>query len=402
MSAPGPSDENARLDDLDDLHALDVVPEPEFSAIAELAAQFCRAPIGLVNLLGRGGQRFKGHHGVDASAVQGRVPFCAHVGRDLLEVPDAVDDERFCGASLVVRDPHVRFYAGAPVVSGHDHVLGTVCVMDPRPRRLSDDQRRALVTLAGNAAGLLELHHYALQASQVVRRLQEAGELKNTFLRTVNHELRTPLTSIRSYLHLVRDGGLDAVTEQRFLEVIERNSDRILELIDELLLMASLTARTAPFAPDRVDLAVLAYRAVDQIIDRARAGRLTVTLHTPQAVMACADPARVQHALVQLLDNAIKFTPPGGRIEVAAWNDPDPTAEVSDTGMGIAPADIEHVFDDFYRAPEAEQRAIGGTGIGLSITRKIIELHDGTVRIDSDPADGTRVRLILPASPSCP
>ncbi|MBG0818527.1 GAF domain-containing sensor histidine kinase [Planomonospora sp. ID82291] len=401
-SLPGSADENARQDDLDELHALDVVPEPEFSAIAELAAYVCRAPIGLVNLLGRDGQRFKGHHGVDASDVQGRVPFCTHVGRDLLEVPDTLDDERFRDESIVVRDPHVRFYAGAPVVSDHDHVLGTVCVMDPHPRRLSDEQRRALTTLAGNAAGLLKLHHYALQADQVLRRLQEVGELKNAFLRTVNHELRTPLTSIRSYLQLVQDGGLDEVTEQKFLRVIERNSDRILELIDELLLMASLNARTAPFLPDRVDLAVLAHRAVGQVIDRARAGRLTVTLHTPQPVMACADAGRVQHALVQLLDNAIKFTPPGGRIEVAAWNVPDPTVEVCDTGMGIAPADIEHVFDDFYRAGEAEERAIGGTGIGLSITRKIVELHDGTVQIDSRPEEGTRVRLILPAPLPCP
>ncbi|MBG0823602.1 GAF domain-containing sensor histidine kinase [Planomonospora sp. ID91781] len=402
-SWPRPDDEAERVRELEELHALDAVPEPQFSSIATLAAHVCGTPIGLVNLVGHDTQYLKGRHGITWTEMDRRDSFCQYTicGDRIMEIPDAQADPRFHDNSVVVGEPYVRFYAGAPVVSGHGHALGTVCVADTRPRLLSDDQRQALTTLAGNTAGLLQLHHHALRSEQMLARMREVEELKNQFLRTVNHELRTPLTAISSYLQIICDGDLDEATEQRFLRVIKRNSDRLRDLLDELLLMASLNAGTAAFAPDQADLAALVHRTVAALAERVRTGQLTMTVHAPRAVMACADAGRVQHALTQLLDNAIKFTPPGGRIEVAAWSDPAPTVEVCDTGIGIGAADIEHVFDDFYRAPEAEERAIGGTGIGLSITRKIVELHDGTVQIDSRPDKGTRVRLILPAPLPC-
>ncbi|MBG0817174.1 GAF domain-containing sensor histidine kinase [Planomonospora sp. ID82291] len=403
-SWPWPADEAGRLRELEELHALDTVPEPRFSAIASLAAHMCGTPLGLVNLVGRDKQYLKGRHGTEWTEMDRHDSFCQYTicGHQIMEIPDARADPRFRGNSIVVGEPYVRFYAGAPVIGAHGHALGTVCVADTRPRGLSDDQRQALTTLAGNTAGLLELHRHALRSDRMLRRVQEVEELKNQFLRTVNHELRTPLTSISSYLQLLQDGDLDEATEQRFLRIIERNSGRLRELLDRLLLMASLNAGTAVLTPERADLAALAHQTVAALAERARAGGLTMTVHAPEAVVACADAGRVRHALTQLLDNAIKFTPPGGRVEVTVRGDPAPTVEVCDTGIGIAPADVEHVFDDFYRSPEAEERAIGGVGIGLSIARRIIELHDGTLEIDSRPDGGTRVRLVLPAEGSCP
>ncbi|GGS62966.1 hypothetical protein GCM10010156_22330 [Planobispora rosea] len=231
------------------------------------------------------------------------------------------------------------------------------------------------------------------QQQQQVSRLRQIDEVKTQFLRTVNHELRTPLTSIHSYLQLIRQGDLDAVTQARFLEVIDRNSTRLGQLLDELLLMASLNAGDAAFTPARVDLAALAREAVEAITAQGRAEHLTVTVHAPTEVIAWADAGRIRHALAHLLDNAVKFTPPGGRIDVTAG--PAPAIEVADTGIGIDPQDLDHVSDDFYRGGAAEQQAIGGTGVGLALVRRIADMHGGSLHIDSRPGHGTRVRLVL-------
>nr|BFE82490.1 hypothetical protein GCM10020093_050910 [Planobispora longispora] len=137
-------------------------------------------------------------------------------------------------------------------------------------------------------------------------------DLKQLFLRSVNHELRTPLTSIRSYLQLIQDDEteLDPGTEQRFLDVIERNSDRLLERLDELLLLASLSAQTAAFAPGAIDLSALTSTVVAEAETKAEPKRHTLILDAPRPVVAWADASRLRHALVHLLDNAIKFTPP--------------------------------------------------------------------------------------------
>ncbi|WP_449065814.1 ATP-binding protein, partial [Planomonospora algeriensis] len=241
-----------------------------------------------------------------------------------------------------------------------------------------------------------------VRQEQQVHRLRQIDEVKNQFLRTVNHELRTPLTSIHSYLQLIREGGLDPVTQDRFLEVIDRNSTRLGQLLDELLLMASLNAGNAAFTPAETDLVALARNAVQAITAQGRTEQPAVTVHAPAPVIAWADAGRIRHALAHLLDNAVKFTPPGGRIDVTVTADPVPQIEVADTGAGIEPHDLDHVSDDFYRGGTAEQRAIGGTGVGLALVRRIAEMHGGDVHIDSRPGHGTRVRLTLPvkAAPS--
>ncbi|GAA3157241.1 GAF domain-containing sensor histidine kinase [Planomonospora alba] len=399
--APGPDDEAARLKEIDELGVLQVVTEPIFQAVAELAAHVCRTPVALVSVLGRDREYFKGRAGVVSEAMERRAAFCPATvtARALVEVPDALADPRFRDDPAVAGEPYVRFYAGAPMISDRGHALGVVCVFDHRPRRLRPEQHRALETLAVCSVGMLELQHHARQAEEVIARLSRLEELKHQFLRTVNHELRTPLTSIRSYLQLIQEGDLDPATEQHFLRVIERNGDRILRLVDDLLLMSSLNARTATFHPARVDLAELARQAVGEISAKDWTGDHSLALEAPRPVAVRADAERIRHVLAQLLDNAVKFTPAKGRITVTVTGDPVPTVEIADTGIGIEPDELERVFDDFYRAPQVEDQAIGGTGIGLPIVRKIMLMHGGDVRIDSHPGAGTRVRLTLPAAP---
>ncbi|MBG0814593.1 GAF domain-containing protein [Planomonospora sp. ID82291] len=241
-----------------------------------------------------------------------------------------------------------------------------------------------------------------IQQRQQMERLRQIDELKNQFLRTVNHELRTPLASVRSAVQLMHDDGMDAATRERFLGVLDRNSVRLEHLLNELLLMASLNAGDVAFAPAETDLSTLARQAVRALAVREGADRLTVTVRAPAAVTAWADAGRLGHALAHLLDNAVKFTPAGGRVDVTVTADPVPSIEIADTGIGIDPQDLPHVCDDFYRGAAAERQAIGGTGVGLALVRKIVRMHGGDLRIESEPGGGTRVRLAFPGPAAAP
>ncbi|GAT67683.1 histidine kinase [Planomonospora sphaerica] len=396
---PTPPDEAERLRDLDELGALEAPLEPDFDAVATLAAHICRTPVALVNLLDGERQHFRGRAGTTWTCADRSSGYCQYTifGRELLEIPDTLADPRYRENAVAQGEPYVRYYAGMPLVSGRGHALGTVCVVDHRPRRLTAEQRETLGILAGSVVTMLELHRRARGAGRTgIARPPGLERLKDRFLASINHELRTPMTSIRSALQLLREGGLDEDTERRFLLVMERNNERLLGLLDELLLVTSLNAGTAAFSPRRVDLAETVRRAVDDVADGARHRRHSLRVHARSGVAVRADAERLRLALRHVLDNAVKFTPPGGAIDVAVTADPRPAVEVRDTGIGIRPEDLDHVLEDFYRAPETEERAIGGTGLGLAIADKILRLHGGEVRVGSEPGRGTRVRLVLP------
>ncbi|GAA3137495.1 GAF domain-containing sensor histidine kinase [Planomonospora alba] len=397
--APAASDATERTQELDELNALESLLAPDFQAIAVSAAHVCGTPIALVNLVAEDRQYVKGRAGTDLTGMNPPVPFCEHTvaGRRTLEVADARADPRFRDDPIVTDPPRVRSYTGTPMITSQGNALGTVCVMDHRPHRLDAAQHQALRTLATHAVTLIELHGRAHQAEEVVRRLHALQQLKNQFLRNVNHELRTPLTAIRSYLELVREGGLDEATEKHFLQVVERNGDRMLRLVDMMLLMASLNAQTATFTPARVDLSGLARQAVELSGPAARLKGLSLNLHALGRVEVWADTEQLCTALLQVLDNAIKFTSRGGAIDVVVTAGPEPEVEVHDTGIGVESDDLRRVFDDFYRTPQAEEQAAQGTGIGLSIVEKIMEMHGGSARMESEPHEGACIHLTLPA-----
>ncbi|MBG0827011.1 GAF domain-containing protein [Planomonospora sp. ID67723] len=247
-----PSDEIERLAELHALGALETFPQPDFSAIAELAARTCQTPIGLVNLVGEDRQYFKGHFGIAATSLEHQTSsYCPHVisNRKLLEVPDALADERFRGDPIVTREPHARFYAGVPIISAAGHALGAVCVMDHTPRELISAQRRALTTLATSAANLLQAQHQA----EALKQFQEINGREVRLLRRVTGDLHAPLTSLRAYLQLIHDEGLDEAMAGSLLQTINRNNGPLMELIDELMLLAGLNARLAAFAGSRQD-----------------------------------------------------------------------------------------------------------------------------------------------------
>jgi signal transduction histidine kinase len=235
---------------------------------------------------------------------------------------------------------------------------------------------------------------------------EELSRLKDEFLSAVSHELRTPLGAIKGYATTIllepADYGLGAATE-RCLRIIVEASDELEELVGNLLDMSKIGADAFAIEPATLRLRPLVSRAVDRL--RARASQHRVTLLVPPRLPSVwADPHRVEQVLYNLLDNAIKYTPDGGAIEiVAAASDAEVTVSVTDDGLGIPPEELDRLFDRFQRGASARMRQIKGTGLGLAICRGLVEAHGGRIWAESPVhpeaaagSPGTAMRFTLP------
>jgi PAS domain S-box-containing protein len=239
------------------------------------------------------------------------------------------------------------------------------------------------------------VHELASQNEQ----LRELDRLKDEFVALVSHELRTPLTSIRGYLELVLEGeGGDLTDEQRkFLGVVERNAHRLLALVGDLLFLAQVEAGKLSLEIGAVDLSALAAESVETARPIAEEKGVTLTLASGPLPLLPGDRSRLGQLLDNLVSNGIKFTPSGGRVDVRVRNERDAAVvEVRDTGMGIAAAEQEHLFERFFRTSKATEQAIPGTGLGLAISKAIVHAHSGRITVASDEKTGSTFRVALP------
>jgi PAS domain S-box-containing protein len=226
----------------------------------------------------------------------------------------------------------------------------------------------------------------ATRQHELTETAERANQLKDEFLATLSHELRTPLTSIVGWSQMLGGSMLDPVTSLHAIEVIRRNARMQVQMVDDLLDVSRIITGKLRLSVQPVDLGAIIIAAVDGLRPAAEAKeiRLQLQLVSP-AGQVSGDPDRLQQVAWNLISNAIKFTPKGGSVLVRLERvESHVEVIVSDTGLGIAPGFLPHVFDRFRQADATTTRAFGGLGLGLSIVRQLVELHGGTVRVDSE------------------
>lgn len=261
--------------------------------------------------------------------------------------------------------------------------------------------------LAATLLGLVAIAWFAIFAFRLVRRinnqnveLQLADVAKDEFINTVSHELRTPLTSMHGFVELLLDETGEPLTkrEQRImLATVQRGSARLTTLVNDLLLTAQLRAGRLDMQMTIIDIVAIARQSVENVQAQAHQKTLQVSLSAPPHTIEIeADALRLSQALDNVISNAIKFTPADGHIEVALTHDTEhATVTVTDSGMGMTAADIKRLFEPFFRTGSAMAKQIQGTGLGLPIVKAIIEAHDGTINITSEPNVGTSFAISL-------
>ena len=234
-----------------------------------------------------------------------------------------------------------------------------------------------------------------------VLRLEEVDHVKQELVSNVSHELRTPITSIAGYAELLAERAAWAISPRArstTIQRIERNTTRLGALVEDLLTLSKAEAGQLDFAHDEVDLRDVVHEGIELLGELVRVRSIDLQIEPPDGpVRVVGDGAALERVVMNLVSNAIKFTPDGGRVTVSL----DPTGDgaalvVSDTGMGISAEDQQHLFTRFFRSTAATEQAIQGTGLGLSIVHSIVTQHGGAVSVDSVPGRGTTVTVLLP------
>ena len=277
---------------------------------------------------------------------------------------------------------------------------GLLYVSRPDRPEWTEDECRLLTELATDIDYAVRQARMRRRQTRLISELQLLDEHKDAFVSTVTHELRTPLTSILGYGEMLAegDGGDLSSLQRRGVEAIMRNAVRLQDIVADLLLLDRANARAgAQLAP--VDLAVLAAGLHDELGPAARAKNVVSTLEAGPAWVH-GDGSQLRAALRNLMENAVKFTPAGGRVDCRVFAGPDVVVvTVSDSGIGIPADDLPGLFTPFHRAANAMDQAVQGTGLGLAIVRNIATEHGGSVLVDSEPGRGSTFTLTLPGIP---
>jgi PAS domain S-box-containing protein len=329
--------------------------------------------------------------------------------------------ERICAHHLGENDPE-QCSEEAPLVCDSDlHPCpaselplvrsaryGQVCSAQDLVLLWADGRRRDLrassapiLDREGRITGAVGIYQDVTDIKAAERERAQLQEMKSEFVASVSHELRTPLASIKGYTELLLDGGAGALNplQREFLGTVFESGEQLEWLIDDLLDVSRLEANRFGMELARVRAEELVRAAVTRI--RPLTDELVVELKVetePNLPEVRGDPRRLEQVLNNLLSNAVKFTPPGGKITVSARKAGDEGLEiaVSDTGVGIPAEDLPHLFERFYRAHNVAESAASGTGLGLYISRAIVDMHGGTIAVESELHRGSTFRVWLP------
>ncbi len=245
-----------------------------------------------------------------------------------------------------------------------------------------------------------ELGRLSRAFNDMTARLRAARQAQTDFVANVSHELRTPLTAIKGTVETLRDGAVDdPEVRDHFLATVEGETDRLIRLVNDLLVLSRADSEVLNLQREPLDLARLAQATARKLIPQAEARGLSLQVEAgPHTPLALADPDRIEQVLVNLLDNAVKYSRPGGVITVRVDGRPQGVAQVQvqDQGIGIPAAELPRIGERFYRADKARTRAEGGSGLGLAIARALVEAHGGRLWLESEEGQGTTVTFTLP------
>jgi len=337
----------------------------------------------------------------DAGSLMG---LAAVDGRPYL-VKDARQEER---VRWYVDQLNVYSTIGVPIVV-KGRILGMLGTSIVHPgRQFTQADLRLAMALADRAALAIENARLYTQERRLRQELedlnqkvQEANRLKTEFVTVVTHELRSPLTSIAGYLDLLLEEGHEgAEAREAYLQIVKRNADRLLELINDLLDLARLEAGKLELKRSPLDLEGLIQEVSGALRPQieGKGQHLRLDLATPLPVVT-GDPECVTQILLNLVSNAHKYTPQGGSITVATRAERAGVCiAVQDTGIGLSSEEQQQLFTKFFRAQHPLVREVGGTGLGLAIARALVELHGGTITVVSAPDQGATFNVTLPAA----
>jgi len=376
--SPVLENESQRLGLLHSLELLDTPPEAAFDAITRLAAQLTGRPIALIGLVDAERTWFKARVGLEAEQAPRYISFCNATlsAEDIFEVVDAKAEPRFTDNPLVVGPPYVRYYAGLPLtVAGLP--VGSLCVVDHEPYKLDESQRD----------GLRIIRYLAIEL--LAQRL--ASRAKSEFIGHLSHEMRTPMNAVLGFSQLIQrqaDPGSRVAARAGHIVTAGRH---LLELVNESLDLTRLEAGAVQLDIRPFDIVPVLSEVKELIKPMADERRIEVQLDAPETLHIHADVRRAKQVLLNLTANAIKYGPEdsaiamtaGGGVEIEPW------VSVLDHGPGMTAKQMSRLFRPFDRLGQ-ESGQVQGTGIGLALSRQLVEAMGGRIEVNSELGKGSQ------------
>ena len=434
LDYPIAEDDAERINRLKKYQVFNTNEESSFARLTELAKLFFNVPMVAITFIDEETQYLKSGHGLDGVCSTTRnVAICNYtiLSDSIFVVSDLANDERFNTNPFVAQWPNLRFYAGAPIImheDGKQYRFGSLCLMDIEPHHdFSDEKANILAQFATMAAD-------ALQLQEKQRNAKYANEMKSSFLANMSHEIRTPMNGIIGMVEMLSDTML-SVEQREYIENIKVSNDHLLEIINGILDLSKVEAGKMTIDSIPMNLSSLCNEVVSLFAIKARQRGLVLDYHYTESLSPYVkgDPVRLKQVIVNLVNNAIKFTREGGRVTIdvkhmqdnpclnnkdcdqakgsndsgldVVINDENSATihqemtlciEVTDTGVGIKSESLEAIFDAYDQANKYTHRLYGGTGLGLSVCKSLVELMGGYIEVDSVVGIGTTFRVLLP------
>lgn len=439
-SYPVAADEVERINKLRKYQVLNDNDEPAFKRLIDLAKLFFDVPVVTITFMDEETQYLKSVQGLGGVCRTTReVAICNYtvLSNDVFVVPDLTKDSRFSHNPLVTESPYLQFYAGAPIILHEDNKsyrLGSLCVMDMKPNHDFDEQKaKVLAQFAMMAAD-------ALQLQDKQRDAKHANEMKSDFLANMSHEIRTPMNGIIGMVEMLGETKLSS-EQQEYVDNIKVSNEHLMAIINGILDLSKVESGKMTIDSIPVNLSALCNEVVSLFAVKARQRGLILDYHYTESLSPYVqgDPVRLKQILANLVNNAIKFTREGGRVTIDVKHVPnchcdgfdDDSAdqyraqgisasdlskitaqeaisntiyhevmtlciEVTDTGVGIKAESLDAIFDAYDQANKFTHRLYGGTGLGLSVCKSLVDLMGGYIDVDSEVGVGTTFSVLLP------
>ncbi len=375
--APLPLNEYERLRQLRDLQILDSPPELCFDEIVQLAADICQTPMALVSLVDQDRQWFKAKIGLSAKETSRKVSFCAHAiqKESLFYIPNTHKDKRFYDNPLVTDKPHIHFYAGHPIKSPGGMLLGSLCVLDERPRRLNKEQKHALKVLARQVSNEIRIRSLLRRQDELIKylekresRLNELHQFLFHFLGILGHDLRNPIAALKEVVDTCANQDMPQALLKDYAKGLNVQLEDLLELLSALMQWSLHHYQAGAIEKQRIPLAPLIKEKVDYWQQALEAKKLNIAIETTQD-FAISAPGVVEIVLSNLLHNAIKFSPEGGQIILVA----DASGiSIEDQGQGMSEEQIQKAFA-WFPSGTSNKRGKVGLGLGLKICKELMQ-----------------------------
>jgi signal transduction histidine kinase len=388
--APIPPNEAERLSSLYEYNLLDTLPEEEYDNITRIASEICNVPISLITLLDTDRQYFKSVKGMNDKQTSREVSFCSHAilsPNEMLIVPDSSQDDRFHDNPLVTCEPHVAFYAGVPLVNESGHAMGTLCVLDRKPRELTNEQKETLRALASQIVTYFELRKKNFQLDKQKAELELLNKELERFAYVAAHDLKSPCNNLKMIADLLKTMYADKLDAdgEFMLNALGEASGTLSGLIDGILLHTK-AVNSAQQQKQYIRFGDL-MEEMRLILDLPKDFSFTydnadLQLYVPKPVL--------QQVLLNLCTNAIKYNDKAqGTIHVSVEDKGEEYIfSVADNGKGIPASQQEQVFE-LFTILGTDNKGQKGNGIGLSTVKRLIEKYGGTISLSSEEGKGT-------------